>query len=402
MSASRRHPGAVETPLERLREWPLNPRRILPSRLDDLQRALAADPEMLWARPLVALLDGVVVCGNQRLLAARALGWKTIPTIFKDLDPERARLWALRDNSNYGEWDKDALAELLDELAGGGVDLALTGFASGELDRLLAGFRPDIDPDDVPPLPGAPTSVAGEIYELGPHRLLCGDATDSAELARLLDGSQAEVLWTDPPYGLDYVGKTRRALRIENDDAAGLDRLLRDGFAAIDTVLAPSARFYIASPGGLRGLTFRRAVVDAGWRLHQTLVWCKQTPVLGHADYHHQHEDILYGWKAGTGRPGRGRHIGTRWYGDNRQTSVFHVDRPTRSAEHPIMKPVALIEAMLRNSSQRGDIVLDPFAGSGSTLIACERLGRRCFAVELDPRYADVIRRRYEEYTHDG
>jgi DNA modification methylase len=131
-------------------------------------------------------------------------------------------------------------------------------------------------------------------------------------------------------------------------------------------------------------------------------VWCKQTPTLAHSDYQPAHEDILYAWKPGPGRPGRGRHRGSKWYGDNSQTTVFHIDRPSRNADHPTMKPVALIEAMLRNSSRRGDIVLDPFAGSGSTLIACERLGRRCFAVELDPVYCDVIRRRYQEYVSHG
>ncbi len=357
---------------------------------------------MLWARPLIALLDGTVVCGNQRLRAAIELGWETIPTIFVNLEPERARLWALRDNAAYGEWDEDTLAELLDELAEGGVDLALTGLDTRELDRLLAGFEKPIDTDDAPEPPSVPDSVPGETYALGPHRLLCGDARDSDTLTGLLAGEQAEVVWTDPPYGLDYVGKTKRALRIRNDDPDGIDALLRDAFAAIDPVLAPSARIYVASPCGLLGLAFRQAFIAQGWSLHQTLVWVKNSPVLGHADYHHQHEDVLYGWKTGPGRPGRGGHRGSRWYGGNAQTTVFHVDRPSRSENHPTMKPVALIEAMLKNSSRRGDLVLDPFAGSGSTLIACERLGRRCVAVEIDPAYCDVIRARYEEYVSDG
>jgi DNA modification methylase len=171
--------------------------------------------------------------------------------------------------------------------------------------------------------------------------------------------------------------------------------------AAADRVLAPAARFYIAAPAGPRGTDFRLALPGAGWRFHQALVWVKQSQVLGHSDYHYAHEDILYGWTAGPGRPGRGRHRGSRWYGGHDQRSVFFFDRPARSAEHPTMKPVGLIAAQLQNSSRRGDLVLDSFAGSGSTLIACEQLGRRCFAVELDPRYCDVIRRRYEEFV-DG
>jgi DNA modification methylase len=400
--AARTIVSAVEdVPLDRLRCWPDNPRLITPARLEDLQRALAEDPEMLRARPLIALPDGTVIAGNQRLVALRALGWPSAPVVVADIGRERARVWALRDNAAYGEWDDEALAELLRELAEGGVDLALTGFEAAELDRLLSGFTPSVDPDAAPPLPEEADSVAGEIYRLGSHRLLCGDATDPDQLAALLEGAQAEVLWTDPPYGLGYVGKTKQALRIANDNAAGLDALLRRAFAAIDTVFAPAGRFYIASPAGLPGLTFRQAVVAAGWQLHQTLVWAKQTPVLSHCDYLYAHEDVLYGWKPGAGRPGRGRHRGSRWYGNNAQQSVFHVDRPARSAEHPTMKPVALIAAMLKNSSRRGDPVLDPFAGSGSTLIACESLGRRCLAVEIDPRYCDVIRRRHEEYHHD-
>ena len=188
-------------------------------------------------------------------------------------------------------------------------------------------------------------------------------------------------------------------MRIRNDDPGGLPGLLADAFAATDPVLAPSGRFYVAAPTGPRGTSFRLELERVGWQLHQELVWVKNSPVLGHSDYHNQHETFLYGWKPGPGRAGRGRHKGSRWYGDNRQTSTLFFDRPARSEAHPTMKPVALLEALLRNSSRRGDIVFDPFAGSGSTLIACERLARRCFAIEIDPAYCDVIRRRYREYV---
>lgn len=395
-------PQVVEVPVERLRLWPENPRRISDVRLEDLKKAMCADPEMLWARPLLALRDGTVFAGNQRLRAALELGWPTIPVITVDLDPTRARLWALRDNNQYGEWDEAALAELLAELAAGDIDLLLSGFAGQEIDRLLAGVGEIADPDAVPPLPEKPESKPGELYELGPHRLLCGDATDPEQLALLMGDEQAEVLLTDPPYGVDYTGKTAKALRIANDNADRLPQLLRDAFAAADRVLAPCARFYISAPAGPRGLDFRLAIGEAGWRLHQVLVWVKQAPVLGHSDYHYQHEDILFGWTPGRGRPGRGRHQGSRWFGDNAQTSVFFVDRPSCSSEHPTMKPVALIGPMLENSSRRGEIVLDPFVGSGSSLIACERLGRRCYAVELDPRYCDVIRARYQRHRDAG
>jgi DNA modification methylase len=390
----------LELPLDQLRLWPENPRTITPERLEQLKRALSADRAMLQARPLLALPDGTVIAGNQRLRAACELGWATIPVVTVELDWDRARLWALRDNNAYGDWDEPALAALLAELAEGGVELALAGFAERDLGRILAGLAPPADPDAAPPLPqGELRSQPGQLYELGRHRLLCGDARDSEGLARLLGGTAAQVLWTDPPYGVDYVGKTSSALTIRNDDA-GAGALLEDALRAADRLLAPAARFYLAAPARSAGTAFRLALERVGWHLHQTLVWVKNAPVLGHSDHHFLHEDILYGWKPGPGRPGRGGHASSRWYGDNSQTSVFFVDRPARSAEHPTMKPVELISRQLVNSSRRGDAVLDPFAGSGSTLIACEQLERRCYAVELDPRYCDVIRERYEGFRN--
>lgn len=393
--------AVTELPVAALRFWDRNPRRIRDDRLEDLKRALEAHTHMLQARPLLALPDGTVFAGNHRLQAAIELGWQTIPVITVDLDADAARVWALRDNQSYAEWDEPSLAALLADMQANGIELALTGFASADLDRILAGVHPPADPDDAPPLPtGEPDSKPGRIYALGRHRLLCGDCTDPAQVAALFDGLSAAAIWTDPPYGVAYTGKTMQALTIPNDDG-GAGELLGRALEVCDSVLARSAPFYLAAPAGPQGTTFRVAIADAGWRLHQVLVWVKQSPVLGHSDYHYAHEDVLYGWTPGPGRPGRGRHRGCRWYGDNAQRSVFHVDRPARSVEHPTMKPVALIEAMLRNSSRRDDIVLDPFAGSGSTLIACEQLGRRCFAIELDTAYCDVIRQRYEAYRND-
>jgi DNA modification methylase len=178
--------------------------------------------------------------------------------------------------------------------------------------------------------------------------------------------------------------------------------LLEGAFGAADAVLVANAPFYVFSPAGPLGLEFRLAIRSAGWQLHQTLVWEKNAIVLGRSDYHYQHEDLLYGWKAGPGRAGRGRHQGSRWYGDHKQSSVLHADRPARSEVHPTQKPVELLTRLLANSSRRGEIVLDMFAGSGSTLIAADQLGRRCFAVELDPAYVDVIRSRYQGLSNDG
>jgi len=391
--------AAAEVPLRLLRPWPENPRTITAERLEQLKRNLLADREMLQARPLIALPDGTVICGNQRLLAAQELGWETIPTLMFALSWERARMWALRDNNPLGDWDEQALAELLAGLSADDVDLALTGFDDRTIDQLLATVAVEVDPDTAPALDddADPVSKVGEVYQLGPHRLACGDARDRELLVRLLGEALVELIWTDPPYGVHYRGKTKRALTIANDGDEA-QALLTETLQAVDGFLAESARFYIASPAGPLGTGFRSAVAEVGWKHRQTLVWVKNTLVLGRSDYHYQHEEILYGHRPGPGRAGRGRQPGSRWHGDNRQTSVFFVDRPAASAQHPTIKPVALIEPMLRNSSRRGEAVLDPFAGSGSTLIACERSGRRCYAVELDPRYCDVIRHRYSNY----
>lgn len=246
----------------------------------------------------------------------------------------------------------------------------------------------------------------GEEYEAEPqagHALLCGDATSAEDVAQLMaagGGERADVMWTDPPYGVSYVGKTKRALTIQNDGAGDLDGLLTDAFAAADSAaLVEGAAIYVAGPSGPQGIVFIN-VFHAQWPLRQILMWVKDSMVLGHSDYHYRHELILYAFKpapeGGIGRLGRG---GDRWYGPNNATSVFEIPRPKRSEEHPTMKPVALVAAMLENSSAVGDVVYEPFCGSGTTLIASERLGRRCRALELDPRYCDVILARFEAET---
>jgi hypothetical protein len=298
----------VDEPVARLRENPRNPRRITRAREQQLQRTLAAQPELLQARPLIALPDGLVICGNMRLRAVRALGWATVPTVFAPIDEVTATLWGFLDNRGFGEDDEDLAGELLAELQARGVDLDLTGFEHAETDALLRRLlQRDRDPDDAPPLPeGEPHSKPGEIYQLGEHRLLCGDAADAGALARLLEGEQAEVLWTDPPYGVGIVGRTPRRLRITNDQKEGLPELLCGVFGAVDGVLAPSARLYVCSPAGPQGTTFRLVIDHVGWHFHEALVWIKDSFVLGHSDYHLAHEDVLYGWKSGPGRPGRG------------------------------------------------------------------------------------------------
>jgi DNA modification methylase len=409
MSAERRVPAAERIALSRLRAAPWNANRVPARVLARIRNSLLefGVVENLVARPHPGEPGAFeVVSGNHRLALLRELGFAWAPVVVVELDDAHARLLAQTLNRARGEDDPAAYARLLEEvLASVDVGRALAFLPETEtsIERALRSVRlPDPEEDAAPELPPEAVTEPGELVELGPHRLLCADARDPEQLQRLLAGELAEVLWTDPPYGVDYVGKTKQALRIANDQADGLTRFLAETFAAIDTVLAAGGRFYIACPDGARGLDFRLALREVGWRFHQTLVWVKNAFVLGHCDYHYQHEDVLYGWKPGAGRPGRGRRAGSRWYGDDREATVFFCDRPARSEQHPTMKPVELIRRQLLNSSRPGEIVLDAFAGSGSTLIACEQTGRRARLVELDPRYCDVIRQRYQEFRLGG
>ena len=380
----------LAVPITSLHPHPRNPRR---GDLDAVKKSLRHHGQY---RPIVANRPtGEVLAGNHVLRAAAELGWEEIAATFVDLSDEEATRLVLVDNrtSDLAGYDDDLLVELLEGLP----DLSGTGFDQGALDELLEEVAPaPLEEEDLPPAPEDPETRPGDLYALGEHRLLCGDATEARALERLMAGERAALLWTDPPYGVAYEGKTAARLRLRNDSADGLEELLERAFAAIDAVLAPGAALYVLHPAGPLSATFLSAFLAQGWSLRQTLVWVKDSLVLGHADYHFRHEPLLYGYKPGGGRRGRG---GAGWHGDNAQSSVLEVPRPRAAREHPTMKPVELIEIALRNSSARRDLVLDPFAGSGSTLVACERLGRRARLLELDPAYCDVILARYERLT---
>jgi DNA modification methylase len=396
-------PTVEDRPLDQLTEWSRNPRRISKPRLEALKRALVAEPEMLQARPLIALPNGAVVAGNQRLRAARELGWLTLPTVTVDLDEARAAEWALRDNRGYGEDDEALVGALLAELAADGRALDLTGYDSGEVDRLLAAVRPAavVDPDDPPPLPLEPRSVRGEVYELGPHRLMCGDATAEADVAALMASETAALVLTDPPYGVgiqerDLVqagirGRRKDGLGVTNDDLDGdaLALLLRAAFTVALAATRPGAAWYVFGPAGVDYLHPLNVLADLGVARHG-LVWVKDRFVMGRADYHYRHENVIYGWTPGASH----RKLERRDL-----DSVLEYPRPGASPEHPTMKPVALVADLIEISSALGESVLDPFAGSGTTMIASQLLGRRCCAMEIDPAYCDVIRQRYADFT---
>jgi len=391
----------VATPLAALQPAPWNPRTISDERFQNLCRSIATDPEFLWRRPVLAQADGTIYAGNMRYRAAEHLGMATIAAVIEDIPDQLARERALRDNAQWGEWEDDELAALLASLRDEGSEVDLLGIGERELQQLLDRLdrQGDLtDPDDVPELPEEPVARPGDLWLLGEHRLLCGDATVPEDVARVTGASPVVCLWTDPPYGVNYQGSaSKRRPGIKNDTVDVLAPLLKGSFAAADAVLVPGAAIYVAHPAGANSVVFGEAFLAQGWRLHQTLVWVKDKLVPGHSDYHYRHEPVLFGYKPGySGRRGRGSG---GWYGGNDASSVFEFPTPRRNDEHPTAKPVGLVEAMVRNSTRTGDLVLDPFAGSGSTLIACERLERRCALVELDPRYVDVIVRRWEGFA---
>jgi DNA modification methylase len=315
---------------------------------------------------------------------------------------EAAKLLLLA-SSQFGKMTNEGLYEYVSTQELNIADLTLkVAFDAIDIDKFAAGWGPEGgaegggDADAVPEPPKESITKPGDIWLLGDHRVLCGDSTKEEDVQALLVGQRPSLMWTDPPYGVDYVGKTKDAMRIKNDGKDGLEILLSGAFQVADSVLAEGAAVYIAHPAGALSVVFDTCFVMQGWRLHQTLIWVKDSMVLGHSDYHFKHEPITFGYKPGPGRRGRG---GEGWFGDDSQVSVFEVPRPKRSEEHPTMKPVELIEIMVKNSSPSGGLVFDPFLGSGSTLIACERTGRHCAGLEIDPIFCDVIVRRWEEFT---
>lgn len=393
---------AASQPLASLLPDPRNARRHTDRNLATITDALR---EVGAARSVVVDEHGIILAGNATVTAATAAGIDRVRIVDADgseliavrrtgLTDEQKRRLALFDNraAELAEWDAPVLAGLAED-----TDLAGL-WAEDELAALLAPDAPDAapiellsDPDEIPDVPDDPVTRPGDRWLLGPHVLLCGDATSPATLKALIGGQLADLVVTDPPYGVSYTGRTPAELTIANDDLddAAFLPFLTDAFTAMAAVTRPGGAVYVCHADS-RGLLVRQAFLAAGWRLAQCLVWVKQSLVLGRQDYHWRHEPILYGWKPGAGH----------YFADDRtQTTVWEVDRPGRSAEHPTMKPVALIAMAVGNSSRPGEVVLDPFGGAGSTLLACEQLGRTARLLELDPRYCDVIVRRWEIAT---
>lgn len=386
--------AAEWVPIGDLTPWDRNPRRN-DHAVDEVARSIE---RFGWGAVIIARkADNVVIAGHTRLKAAQKLGMDKVPVRWLDLDPAEAAALALADNKvgELADWDNDVLSEVLRALESDGADLDGLGFSAEELDALLGG--PEELPgsegeDDVPEVQEDPDSVPGGVYELGPHRLVCGDSTDpGAWSAAMPDGEVGAAMWTDPPYGVSYVGGTAEALTIANDslNPEELESFLGAALGEANDRLAPGAVVYVAAPSGNLFAVFGTvlAAMDL-WR--HTLVWVKDRFVLGRCDYHYRHESIFYGWKPG------GAHA---WSSGRDKDSVLEVKRPSANRDHPTMKPVELIVRCLDNHPLKGGIVIEPFGGSGSTMIAAAQVGARARLIELDPRYCDVIRRRWTRYA---
>jgi DNA modification methylase len=384
-----------EWPIERLIEYARNPRK------NDhaVDQMAAAIQEFGFRIPCVAQSDGRLVDGHLRLKAARKLGLATVPVILADdLTPTQIKAFRLLANrsATWAEWDDDLLRLELEELKLDDFDLALTGFDADELLAIKAGEETttegQTDDDAVPDVTETPLSRPGDVWICGTHRVLCGDATDAANLTLLMAGEQAAMVFTDPPYGVNYANSAKDKLRGTHRPILN-DNLGEDFGPFLLAALTPmlqccTGAVYIAMSSSELD-TLQSAFRAAGGHWSTFIIWAKNTFTMGRADYQRQYEPMLYGWREGAKR---------HWCGDRDQGDVWQIKKPVKNDLHPTMKPVELVERAIRNSSRPGDTVLDPFGGSGTTMIAAEKSGRCARLMELDPKYVDVIVRRWQDH----
>lgn len=377
----------------------IKPYKNNPRNNDDAVDATANSiKEFGWQQPIVVDKDGVIIVGHTRLKAAKKLGLKQVPIVVaENLTDEQANAYRLADNKTgeLADWDFDLLDDELADI--NNIDMEDFGFdAAEESDTKVVDDEFDEEP------PEKPTSKLGDVYQLGRHRLMCGDSTDTQSVKTLMGGQLADLLLTDPPYNValgmggsvDEARKLHRrtdGLVIMNDKMKDDDfrKFLDRVYTAAKENMKAGAAFYIWHADSQR-YNFEGACLDVGWDVRQTLIWNKSAMTFGRQDYQWKHEPCLCGWNDGASHA---------WYSDRKQTTVLNFDKPSSSKLHPTMKPVPLFDYQIKNSSKAGDLVLDLFGGSGTTMIACEQNGRNAYLMELDPRYVDVIIKRWEEFT---
>lgn len=362
---------------------------------DAVEPVMNSIKEFGFKQPIIIDKDKVIIAGHTRLRAAKRLGLDEVPCIMADdLTDEQVKAFRLADNkvAEFADWNFELLDEELDSLSD--FDMEEFGF---DMEEIRVDFNLDKEYFEVEEtechleLPAEPKSRLGDIYQLGRHRLMCGDSTSLNNVESLMNGNKADMLLTDPPYNVDYEGKTKEKLKLKNDKMSNdkFRQFLVDAFANANIVLKNGGVFYIWHAES-EGYNFRGACDDVGWKVRQCLIWKKNSFVLGRQDYQWKHEPCLYGWKEGAA------HL---WESDRKQTTVIDYEKPSRNDVHPTMKPVGLFDYQIKNNTKAGDVVLDLFGGSGTTIMACEQNGRTAYTMEFDPVYVDVIIDRWEKFT---
>lgn len=360
--------------LSDIKSNPNNPRIIKDDKFKKLVKSIQEFPKMLEIRPIVVNQDMIVLGGNMRLKASKEAGLKEVFIVkADDLTEDEQKQFIIKDNVGFGEWDWDMLANEWDaeELKEWGLDVP--DFAINELEAEEDDYEmPDEVQTDI---------VLGDLFEIGEHRLLCGDSTDSNQLAKLMNGEMADMCHTDPPYNINYEGGSKKREKIANDKLDDFPKFLYDVYTTISTGLKKGGAIYVWHASS-ETHNFIQQFLDAGFLFKSYIVWNKNNSTFGRSDYHWKHEPCIYGWLEGASH---------KWCGDRKQTTVWDIDRPSKSEEHPTMKPIPLCSKPIENSSDINDIILDVFLGSGSTMVAAHQLKRKCYGMELDPKYCQVI-----------
>jgi site-specific DNA-methyltransferase (adenine-specific) len=377
--------------IEKLKPYEKNARTHSEEQIEKIAKSIE---EFGFVNPVLTDQNFGIIAGHGRVLAAQKIGMKEVPCLFiEDLTETQKRAYIIADNKLTldASWDFDVLKIELEALKDLNFDIELTGFSDFNFD-LDSGEKEKITDDDFEEeLQEEPKSKLGQIFKLGRHRLMCGDSANPDDVQKLMNGETADLLVTDPPYNVNYEGKTKEKLKIKKDNMGSEEFILflTNAFKNADDCLKSGGAFYIWYGGNL-SLQFYCACKETGWKIRQQLIWNKNKMCFGRNDYQWKHEPCIYGWKSGD----------SHYFIDDRiQTTVLEFDKQFTNTEHPTMKPVPLIAKLIENSSKRDEIVMDLFGGSGTTLIACEQLNRKCRMMELDPRYCDVIIKRWENLT---
>lgn len=379
-------------PIDKIEVYERNAKKHTPWQVNAVAKAIQT-----FGFNVPLILDGknVIIAGHCRLESAKSLGMDMVPCIIKtDLTPSQVQAYRLLDNKlNESMWDRALAMEDVQEMGSDAVELLKIGYDDAEIRELTGDIKGAglTDDDAVPEVPKKAKSTVGDLYLLGDHRLLCGDATMNTDLNKLMDNSKADLIFTDPPYNVDYEGYTEENLKIQNDKMSDGEfrKFLMDTFGSYRAASKDGVSVYVCHPSSYQR-EFQTAMEAAGFTVRCQIIWCKNTFAWGFGRYKFQHEPIFYSYIKGEKDP---------WYGDKTQSTIWEENKPSANRLHPTMKPVELVMRAIGNSSKAGDVVLDLFGGSGSTLIACEKMKRRAFLMEIDLKYCDVIVQRWEEFT---